>query len=59
MVKISRNEMEYLVTKGVKYHEDGITSTKSKHSGRTWYLTETKDNMAMLKKYRDSIVVGK
>lgn len=48
--------MEYLVKNGVRYQENGISVTHSKHSGKTWYLTETANNMRLLNKYRKNII---
>lgn len=56
MVRITKNEMNYLVSKGVPYHENGISVTHS-NSGKTWYLTETSNNMKLLKEYRNRSIV--
>lgn len=50
MVRISKNEAVYLTSKGVKYGENGIISTTGHH--KSWYMTETKNNEALLKKFR-------
>lgn len=50
-------EVKYLLSKGVKFGEDGINTTHSRHSGKTWRLCESKRNINLLEKYRKSIVV--
>lgn len=49
--------MQYLVNNGVKYGENGITSTTGHH--RSWYLTENTYCMKLLNDYRKSRIVEK
>ncbi|MBQ0035603.1 MAG: hypothetical protein KBT35_01660 [Firmicutes bacterium] len=55
MIKITKSEMEYLLSKGVPYHENGISVTHS-NSGKTYYLTETNRNLKLLGEYSKSRV---
>lgn len=54
MIKITRAERDYLLSKGVSHQENGISVTHS-NSGKTWYLTETSYNMRLLNGYRKSL----
>ena len=49
--------MQYLVANGVKYGENGITSTTGHH--RSWYLTENTYCINLLNNFRKSRVIGK
>ena len=49
--------MQYLVNNGVKYGENGITSTTGHH--RSWYLTECNYCMNLLNKFRKSRLIEK
>lgn len=54
MLRITKIERDYLVNEcGVNMGEDGISRTL----GGTYYMTESKKNMSLLKKYRDSITI--
>lgn len=50
-------EVKYLLSKGVKFGENGISATSSRHSGNTYRLCESKYNLKLLNQYRKSIVV--
>ena len=50
-------EVKYLLSKGVKFGDGGISATSSRHSGHTYRLCETKRNMNLLDKYRKSITL--
>lgn len=50
-------EVEYLLSKGVKFGENGISATSSRHSGCSYRLCESKYNLNLLRKYRNSIIV--
>lgn len=52
MVRISKDELKYLLSKGVKWKNNGISHTYTKH--HHYYLTESQRNMALLEKYRES-----
>lgn len=49
MIKIDKKEVEWLISRGAKWGED-IHRTYSKH--KTYYLTESKLNMKLLKELR-------
>ena len=57
IVDITQKEAFYLNTHGVPYHEDGISVTSSRHSGRSYRLCESKKNLEMLKRYRNGIIM--
>jgi hypothetical protein len=52
LVRISKNEAIYLTSQGVSYGEDGIVSTTGHH--KSWYMTESKVNKKLLKKFRET-----
>lgn len=52
MVIISKQEKDKLLAAGVKYGENGISHTTSRHSGMTYYLCESRENMKLLNKIR-------
>ena len=54
MLKITKKEVEYLKANGVPDHEDGISRTL----GGTYYVCESRENMKLLKAYRNSIIVS-
>lgn len=39
---ITKQEKDKLLSMGVKYGENGIVHTTSKHSGKTYFVTESK-----------------
>lgn len=45
------------MSKGVKYGENGISCTHSRHSGKTWFLCASKRNIQLINNYRKSIIV--
>lgn len=54
LVRISKDEKNYLVNHGVRFGTNGISHTCSCHSKRrTYYLCESSYNMKLLKKYRE------
>ena len=50
IIRISKKEMEYLVSNGIGYTEGGIMSTTGHH--KSWYVTTSRKCMALLDKYR-------
>lgn len=54
---IDYKEVRDLIRMGIKYGENGISHTRSRHSGVTYYLAETPRNMRILEKYRNSLIV--
>ena len=54
---IDYKEVRDLLKRGIKYGEGGISHTRSRHSGVTYYLTESPRNMRILEKYRNSLIV--
>lgn len=49
-------EVEYLLSKGVKMGENGISSTKGRHGNKTYYLTESKRNLSLLRRYHEEVI---
>ncbi len=56
MIKISKQEMIYLESNGIRFGENGITHTTARHR-RTYYLTESRKCMDILNKYRSRIKI--
>lgn len=56
MIKISKNEKEYLVKNGCKWKED-VHRTYSNGSSKTYYATESRNVLKMLDKYRKNVTV--
>ncbi len=52
MIKISKQEMLYLKSKGIRFGENGMTHTTARHR-RTYYVTESKKCMNLLNEYRN------
>lgn len=50
-------EVQYLVSKGVKYGYEGLSVTHSRHSGKTWYMCCSRNNMRLLNEYRRNIKI--
>lgn len=50
IIKISKQEAQYLIDNGVGYGEGGLKSTSGHY--RSFYVTESKKCMYLLKKYR-------
>ena len=50
IIKISKQEKDYLIANGIGYGENGIKSSSSHH--KSWYVTESKRCMYLLDKYR-------
>lgn len=56
MIKISKAERDYLLTKGVRCGENGVASTIGKSKKKTYYLCESKRNKELINEYRSSII---
>lgn len=52
MIKITKDEMNHLINKGVRWGEGGISHTYTKY--HHYYLTESKPNLTLLRQYRES-----
>lgn len=50
IIKISKQEAQYLIANGIGYGEGGLKSTSGHY--RSWYVTESKKCMYLLNKYR-------
>ena len=50
IIKISKQEKDYLIANGIGYGENGIKSTSTHH--KSWRVTESKRCMYLLDKYR-------
>lgn len=57
MIRISKKEMNWLTANGVYIGEGGISHTYTKH--HHYYLTESRNNLIKLAKYRDSVTIKK
>lgn len=53
MIKISKSEKDFLLSKGFKWHEDITTSYKRRH----YYAVESREVLMLLRKYREDNVV--
>lgn len=53
MIKISKNEKDYLLSKGCQWFEDIHASTTRKH----YYATESSKVIKLLKQYKKDITV--
>ena len=49
-------EVEYLLSKGVRYGENGIKHTTSRHTGKKYYLCESGRNLKILNEYREKLI---
>ena len=56
IIKISKNEAQYLIDNGIGYGENGIKSSSSHH--KSWYVTESKRCMYLLDKYRNKTITA-
>lgn len=54
MIKINRQEMEYLVSKGLKFGNEGSLHKYPTNHGKCYYLTEGFKEKKMLSDYRSS-----
>ena len=54
ILPISKNEMEFLVKNGVRFGEDGISHTTSRHR-RNYFLCMSRKNMELHRKYENMI----
>ena len=50
MIRITKQERDWLVKNGVKLGDNGISHTVARHR-RTYYLTESKKNMEIYNRY--------
>ena len=50
------DEVNYLISKGIRYGYEGISHTTSRHSKFTYYLAEKPRNMKILNEYRKNII---
>ena len=51
-------EVKYLLSKGVKFGENGISATRAKNRrAKTWYLTESRRNMSLLNNFRKHSII--
>lgn len=57
IIRISKSEMQYLISNGVKHGEDGIIHTTGHH--KSWYLSENGYCIKLLKDYRESRIAEK
>lgn len=55
MIDITKKEMEYLVSKGVKFGEGGICKTTSHHNTKHYFLCESRWNMQKHYEYEKKI----
>lgn len=55
MIRINKAERDYLIAHGIKTGENGISRTYSHNT--SWYMAETKKNMACLDKYYKEKIV--
>lgn len=56
IVLISKEEKNYLVSKGIRFGTNGISHTVPKSKARTYYLCENPHNMRLLNEYRKRIL---
>lgn len=52
MIKITKDELIYLLKEGVPWGSNGLSHTHTKH--HSYYLAETKGNKELLEEYRNS-----
>ena len=57
LIKINRQEMQYLQNNGVSFGEDGMSSTSGHH--RAWYVTESRRNVELLRKCHKLNIIEK
>lgn len=53
MVKITKNERDYLVSCGIRFGENGISHTNSNR--KHYYATESRRILELLKQYRSKV----
>lgn len=56
IIKISKNEAQYLIANGIGYGENGIKSTSGHY--RSFYVTESKKCMYLLREYRNKTITA-
>ena len=56
IIKISKNEKDYLIANGIGYGENGIKSTSTHH--KSWRVTESKRCMYLLREYRNKTITA-
>lgn len=54
LIKITRQEMEYLVHKGIKFGEGGIVHSTARHR-RNYWCTESKQCLSLLDEYHTKL----
>lgn len=54
ILRISQNEALALHKMGVAYGENGLKATTSRHTGKHYFMTESRKNIMLLEKYRNS-----
>lgn len=54
IIRITKQEADYLTQNGVKYGEGGLTSTTGHH--KSWYMTESRKCTMLLKEYREKFI---
>ena len=57
ILRITQNEALALHKKGIAYGENGLKVTTSRHTGKHYYLTESRKNIVLLNKYRNGCKV--
>ena len=55
IIKIDKNEMKYLTSKGVRFGEDGISSTVGFGKKKKYYMCESYNNRKLHTKYQKEI----
>lgn len=56
IIKISKQEKDYLIANGIGYGENGIKSTSTHH--KSWRVTESKRCMYLLREYRNKTITA-
>lgn len=56
IIKISKQEKDYLIANGIGYGENGIKSTTGHH--KSWRVTESKRCMYLLREYRNKTITA-
>lgn len=53
MIRISKNERDYLIQKGCRWHKDITASTTRRH----YYAIESKKVIELLRRYREQTLL--
>ena len=56
IIKISKQEKDYLIANGIGYGENGIKSSSTHH--KSWRVTESKRCMYLLREYRNKTITA-